>query len=92
MSLCSLGNMRWVCPLQFPSSIHAYRCIASGCSSGGLLEDISFVFFCGGCYVYLEGLLDGIFRLLGRVFVCCTILGFVFLLLCIVLLVRLRVG
>ena len=91
MSLCSLGNMRWVCPLQFPSSIHLYRCIASASSGMGFLEDIMFGVFCGGFYVCLVALLNGRFRLRACVFVSRTSLLFVFPLPCIGLLANLRV-
>ncbi len=73
----------WVLLLQFPSSIHLYRCIAKGFSSGGFCSAIRFVFFCGGSCGRLTACLNGIFRLLVRVFFFRTSLLFGFPLPCI---------
>ena len=60
MSLCSLGNMRWVFPLQFAWSNHVVSCIGvfSGC--GGLCSAIFFLFFCGYCVAGVWGSCVGV--------------------------------
>ena len=54
MSLCSLGNMRWVRPRQFASSIHLNLCINSPSWGVELFSMVLFWFVCVGVYVFMS--------------------------------------